>query len=41
VRSYIKALKKEVGLLANFADFTLDVRRVELAKKSRKEEVTI
>jgi len=27
VRSYIKALKKEVGLLANFADFTLDVRR--------------
>src|SRR3990172_2037724 len=37
VRSYIKALKKEVGLLVNFADFTLDVRRVELARKiSRK-----
>ena len=39
VRSYIKALKKEVGLLVNFADFTLDVRRVELVKKNRKEEV--
>jgi GxxExxY protein len=39
VRLYIKALKKEVGLLINFSDFTLDVRRVELVKKSRKEEV--
>jgi GxxExxY protein len=39
VRSYIKALNREVGLLVNFADFTLDVRRVELVKKSGKEEV--
>jgi GxxExxY protein len=39
VRSYIKALNKEVGLLVNFADFTLDVRRVELMKKGRKEKV--
>ena len=39
VRSYIKALNKEVGLLVNFADFTLDVRRVELMKKSGKEKV--
>ena len=37
VRSYLKASNKEVGLLVNFADFTLDVRRVELARKiSRK-----
>ncbi len=35
VRSYLNALKKEVGLLVNFADFTLDVRRVELVKKNR------
>jgi GxxExxY protein len=33
VRSYLKALQKEVGLLVNFSDFTLDVRRVELVKK--------
>jgi GxxExxY protein len=33
VRSYLKALNKEVGLLVNFADFTLDVRRVELVRK--------
>lgn len=30
VRSYLKALDKEIGLLVNFADFTVDVRRVEL-----------
>jgi len=30
VRSYLKAVGKKVGLLANFADFKLDVRRVEL-----------
>lgn len=30
VRSYLKALDKEIGLLVNFADFTIDVRRVEL-----------
>jgi len=36
VRSYIKALNKEVGLLVNFSDYTLDVRRVELMKKSKK-----
>ena len=34
VRSYLKALNKEVGLLVNFADFTLDVRRVESARKT-------
>jgi GxxExxY protein len=33
VRSYIKALDKKVGLLVNFADIPLDVRRVELMKK--------
>jgi len=32
VRSYLKAAKKPVGLLANFADFQLDPRRVELDK---------
>jgi GxxExxY protein len=36
VRSYLKALNKEVGLLVNFADFTLDVRRVESARKIRR-----
>ena len=30
VRSYLKAAKKSVGLLVNFADFELDARRVEL-----------
>lgn len=29
VRSYLKAVEQPVGLLVNFADFTLDVRRVE------------
>jgi len=33
VRSYLKALNKDVGLLVNFADFTVDVRRVELLRK--------
>lgn len=33
VRSYLKAMNKEVGLLINFADFALDVRRVELERK--------
>lgn len=32
VRSYLNALKKEVGLLVNFADFKIDVRRVEYAR---------
>jgi GxxExxY protein len=32
VRSYLKALKKQVGLLVNFSSYKLDVRRVELAK---------
>jgi GxxExxY protein len=32
VRSYLKALNKQVGLLINFSGFKLDVRRVELAK---------
>ena len=30
VRSYLKAVKKPVGLLVNFSDFQLDPRRVEL-----------
>ncbi len=30
VRSYLKAVKRPVGLLVNFADFQLDARRVEL-----------
>jgi len=30
LRSYLKAMNKEVGLLVNFAGFKLDVRRVEL-----------
>lgn len=33
VRSYLKALKKQVGLLVNFSSYKLDVRRVELEKK--------
>ena len=32
VRSYLKALDKETGLLVNFADFQLDVRRTEKNK---------
>jgi GxxExxY protein len=32
VRSYLKAMNKQVGLLINFSGFKLDVRRVELAK---------
>jgi len=32
VRSYLKATNKHVGLLANFSDFQLDPRRVELNK---------
>ena len=35
VRSYLKAMNKEIGLLVNFADFTLDVRRVEVEKGLR------
>ena len=30
VRSYLKALNKKVGLLVNFANYKLDVRRIEL-----------
>lgn len=33
VRSYLKAMNKEVGLLVNFADYPLDVRRVELKRE--------
>ena len=29
VRSYLKATEKEIGLLVNFADFKLDVRRIQ------------
>lgn len=32
VRSYLKAIDKEIGLLVNYADFTLDIRRVERDK---------
>jgi GxxExxY protein len=32
VRSYLKAVKKQIGLLVNFADFQLDTRKVELNK---------
>ncbi len=32
VRPYLKALKKQVGLLINFSSYKLDVRRVELDK---------
>ncbi len=32
VRSYLKATNKDIGLLVNFADFKLDVRRVEKEK---------
>ena len=30
IRSYLKAVGKTLGLLVNFADFQLDVRKVEL-----------
>lgn len=36
VRSYLKAMNKETGLLVNFADFAIDVRRVELERKKLK-----
>ena len=29
VRSYLKAVNKDIGLLINFSDFKLDLRRVE------------
>ncbi len=34
VRSYLKAADKGVGLLVNFADFKLDIRRVERERNS-------
>ncbi len=33
VRSYLKALNKEIRLLVNFSDYPLDVRRVELKRE--------
>jgi len=36
VRSYLKAFHREVGLLVNFADYKLDIRRVEVSKKQGK-----
>ena len=33
VRSYLKAMNKEIGLLVNFTDYPLDVRRVELKRE--------
>lgn len=32
VRSYLNAVRKEIGFLTNFADFKLDIRRVEIRK---------
>ncbi|MEW6609476.1 MAG: GxxExxY protein [bacterium] len=32
VRSYLRAVDKEIGLLVNFADSRIDVRRVEQEK---------
>lgn len=32
LRAYLKAVDKEIGLLINFADFKLDIRRVERNK---------
>lgn len=32
VRSYLAALRREVGLLVNFSGYAVDVRRVELKK---------
>ena len=32
VRSYLKATNKQIGLLINFADSKIDVRRVELER---------
>jgi len=32
VRSYLRALNKQFGLLVNFSNYKLDVRRVELEK---------
>lgn len=36
VRSYLKAMNKEIGLLVNFANFAIDVRRVEIERKKSK-----
>jgi len=36
LRSYLKATNKPVGLLVNFADFKVDVRRVELKRQGEK-----
>lgn len=33
VRSYLKAINKEIGLLVNFGGNKIDVRRVERGKK--------
>jgi GxxExxY protein len=33
VRSYLKAMNKDIGLLINFANYPLDVRRVELRRE--------
>ena len=32
VRSYLKAKRKPIGLLANFSEYQLDPRRVELTR---------
>lgn len=37
VRSYLKAINKDIGLLVNFADFKVDIRRVE--KNRNKENI--
>ncbi|MHB8846419.1 MAG: GxxExxY protein [Nitrospirota bacterium] len=33
VRSYLKAVNRHIGLLVNFANYKLDVRRIELEVK--------
>ncbi len=37
IRSYLKAARKEVGLLVNFAEYQLDPRRVELKRGKQRD----
>lgn len=39
IRSYLKAARKEVGLLVNFAEYQLDPRRVELKRGKQPDPV--
>jgi GxxExxY protein len=38
VRSYLAALRKEIGLLVNFSTHAVDIRRVELKKIKNEDE---